>query len=114
MQIVAQCVLEIKTLPAQEIFLEVLEQEPKLPLHAREFVFSAPRNAKYLRRFLRSHAVLRIGPKLARVLAVAFPKNLFSILNNNPEKLLEIEGIGKKKLQQVIESWSYCQQKIEF
>lgn len=55
-----------------------------------------------------------IGPKLAQVLARAFPQNLFSILNESPEKILEVAGIGKKKLQQIVESWSYYKQKIEF
>ena len=99
-----QCVLEIKPDSEDQVILvagkapwafpglhvEALlesEQNEKQPFHALQFNFSAPTNNKNLKRFLRSEALSGIGPKLAQVLARAFPQNLFSILDQSPEKI---------------------------
>ena len=73
-----------------------------------------PQNERSLRKFLKSEAMPGIGPKLAKVLAKAFPINFFFMVENHPEQLMDVEGIGPKKQKQIIEAWGEFKKKAEF
>lgn len=47
----------------------------------------------------------RIGGKLAEHIVDKFKENAISILDNEIEKLLEVKGIGQKKLQRIKNEW---------
>ncbi|WP_301859959.1 ATP-dependent RecD-like DNA helicase [uncultured Megasphaera sp.] len=60
-------------------------------------------------RFLASGAVKGIGPSLAHRIVAAFGADTMKIMEQNPQRLLEIEGIGPKKLAVITES--FCEEK---
>lgn len=58
-----------------------------------------------MERFLGSGAVKGIGPSLAKRIVRTFGLDTMDILVKDPEQLLSIEGIGKKKLATITESF---------
>ena len=51
-----------------------------------------------------------IGPALIKKIRKRFPgTELVRVLNEEPERLLEVPGIGKKKLEEIVESWEKAQ-----
>lgn len=56
-------------------------------------------------KYLASAAVKGIGPKTAEQLVKRFGVAVLDILDDEPEKLLEIKGISKNKLKDIVESW---------
>jgi exodeoxyribonuclease V alpha subunit len=57
-------------------------------------------------RYLASGRVPGIGPALAKRLTAKFGKQLIAVLDDDPEKLLEIPGIGRAKLETIRKGWS--------
>ena len=56
-------------------------------------------------KYLSSGQIRGIGITIAKRIYEAFGDNTLDILDQNPERLLEIDGIGKKKLERIIESY---------
>ncbi len=56
--------------------------------------------------FLSSGVIKGIGEKMAEKIVDKFGVQSLEIIQKNPERLLEIEGIGKKKLKPIIESYN--------
>jgi exodeoxyribonuclease V alpha subunit len=50
-----------------------------------------------IEQYLSSGLIKGIGPSLAERIVDAFGKQTMDVLNNHPEKLLQVEGIGRKK-----------------
>ncbi|WP_293987387.1 ATP-dependent RecD-like DNA helicase [uncultured Megasphaera sp.] len=64
-----------------------------------------PESVEGIERFLGSGAVKGLGPALAHRVVAVFGKDTMNILENEPQRLLEVEGIGKKKLAVITESF---------
>lgn len=64
-----------------------------------------PESLDGIERFLGSGAVKGMGPALARRVVAHFGKDTMEILEKAPQRLLEIEGIGPKKLAVITESF---------
>ena len=64
-----------------------------------------PESVDGIERFLGSGAVKGLGPALAHRVVAAFGKDTMKILERNPQRLLEVEGIGPKKLAVITESF---------
>jgi exodeoxyribonuclease V alpha subunit len=75
-------------------------------LKARQLTVAPPPQGRALKKFLKSEAMPGIGPKLATLLSQAFPTSLFSVLDETPEQLLKIHGVGLKKQKQILSSWT--------
>lgn len=61
----------------------------------------APGVAKYL-----SDTLGGVGLALAKTMVKAHgPDGVFEVLDDDPEKLLDLKGIGKKKLEKIVEDW---------
>ena len=58
-----------------------------------------------IRKYLSSGMVFGIGPVLADRLVDAFGKDTFDVIENHPERLGEVPGIGKKKIQSILKRW---------
>lgn len=58
-----------------------------------------------LRNFLASGAIKGVGETIADLIVAKFGERAISILDDEPERLLQIEGIGKKKLKAIKTSW---------
>lgn len=64
-----------------------------------------PDSAEGVERFLSSGAVSGIGPSLAKRIVAAFGESTMAILEKEPRRLLEVEGIGEKKLATISASF---------
>ena len=58
-----------------------------------------------IEKYLSSGIIQGIGPVTAKKIVNKFGEDTLNILDNNIERLKEIEGIGKKKLETIIESY---------
>ena len=71
----------------------------------RQYLVEDPRTLDGLRRYLASGAVRGLGAELARRAVDRFGLEVLDILDNDPAKLLEVPGIGKKRLQDIVGCW---------
>ena len=81
------------------------------PRYGRQFRGEAlrrvtPATLPAIERFLGSGAVKGIGPAMAQRMVARFGLKTLDILEREPRHLLEVEGIGPKKLAMIIESYS--------
>lgn len=53
-----------------------------------------------------AHSVEGIGPVNAKRLINKFGDKVFEVIENTPEKLKEVEGIGKKKAESIVEAFN--------
>lgn len=64
-----------------------------------------PESVDGIERFLGSGAVKGMGPALAHRVVAAFGKDTMAVLEKDPQRLLEVDGIGPKKLAVITESF---------
>ncbi|NTV99134.1 MAG: ATP-dependent RecD-like DNA helicase, partial [Chlorobiaceae bacterium] len=57
-------------------------------------------------KYLSSGMVKGIGPHFAEVLIRAFGEEVFNVIEDQPERLLELPGIGRKRMEQVVSAWA--------
>jgi len=70
-----------------------------------DYEASAPSDEQGIEEFLGSGVITGIGPKTAAAIVRKFGAETFEVLDNDPEKFLQIPGIGKKKLAGIILSY---------
>lgn len=70
--------------------------------HSREM----PATVNGIRRYLASGMIKGVGGVLATRMVDAFGEKVLEILDTEPEKLLAVEGLGKKKLKEIVASWN--------
>lgn len=90
--------------------IEVIGRWMQHKKYGRQIAASAwkrllPDTAEGIERFLASGAVKGIGPSLARRIVAAFGNQAMTVIEQEPDRLLEIEGIGRKKLTVITESF---------
>jgi exodeoxyribonuclease V alpha subunit len=56
-------------------------------------------------RYLASGLIKGIGPELAQRLVAQFGAETLSIIDQQPERLLEVSGIGPKRIEQIRRNW---------
>lgn len=66
----------------------------------------APTTSAGIERFLASGAVKGVKAALAKRLVAAFGEDTLEIIAKNPDRLLTVSGIGKKKMAEIHESYS--------
>jgi exodeoxyribonuclease V alpha subunit len=91
-------------------FLRLSGEWTEHPKFGRQFKVEScehvmPASLNGIRRFLESGAVKGIGPKIAERLIHRFGSQVLEILDMEPERLLEVEGIGPAKLKGICSSW---------
>ena len=64
-----------------------------------------PSSIEGIRRYLGSGMIKGIGPHLAGRLVAAFGEAVFDVIERAPERLLEVEGIGKTRLKRITAGW---------
>jgi exodeoxyribonuclease V alpha subunit len=72
---------------------------------ATTFVQVAPSTLEGIRKFLGSGRIKGIGPTMAGRVVEAFGLETLDVLDNEPDRLLEIRGIGRTTLRKVRASW---------
>ena len=65
-----------------------------------------PSTLEGIERYLGSGMVRGIGPHYAGRLVRAFGERVFDVIEDNPERLLELPGIGPKRHQRIVEAWA--------
>ena len=65
-----------------------------------------PNTLEGIEKYLGSGMVKGIGPHFAKRLVNAFGEQVFDIIEENPERLMELEGIGKKRREKITAAWS--------
>lgn len=71
----------------------------------KEYQLHVPATVNAIERYLASGLIKGLGRVFAKRIVKKFGKETLEVLDKNPEKLLDIPGLGKNKLQQVTESW---------
>ncbi len=64
-----------------------------------------PSTLEGIEKYLGSGMVKGIGPHFAKKLAQAFGEQVFDVIEQTPERLTTLDGIGPKRKQRIIESW---------
>lgn len=70
-----------------------------------KFKREAPADLVGIQKYLGSGLVKGIGPRYSKRIVEKFGIDTLNIIDQNPEKLLEIEGIGAKRIQDIKNSW---------
>lgn len=71
-----------------------------------EYEVEAPSDLIGIQKYLESGLVKGIGPIYAKKIVDRFGEDTLEIIDKSPYRLLEIEGLGKKKLKQLKECWN--------
>ena len=64
-----------------------------------------PANIVGLRKYLGSGLIKGIGPKMAGLIVRKFGMDTMDVIENEPEKLARVPGIGRKRVQIIKEAW---------
>ena len=83
------------------------ESDPKYGRQFRASVARSvvPESEAGTRRYLASGVVPGIGPELARRLVERFGADTLRVLDEEPDRLLEVKGIGRKRLAEIKKAW---------
>jgi len=65
-----------------------------------------PSSIEGIRRYLGSGMIKGIGPHFAGRLVAVFGEAVFDVIERSPERLLEVDGIGKTRLKRITAGWS--------
>jgi exodeoxyribonuclease V alpha subunit len=65
-----------------------------------------PSTLEGIEKYLGSGMVKGIGPHFAKKLVRAFGEQVFDIIEREPDRLLELEGIGPKRKERVTQAWA--------
>ena len=76
-----------------------------IQFQATEWEEQLPNTPEGIEAYLASGFVKGIGPIYAKKIVETFKEDTFKILDDYPDRLIEIEGIGDKRLAEIKESW---------
>jgi len=71
----------------------------------KSYDVTLPASVEGIRNYLKSGIIKGIGPKMAGRLVKRFGADTLNVIENCPEKLLEVEGIGKTKAASISNAW---------
>ncbi|MBS3780395.1 MAG: ATP-dependent RecD-like DNA helicase, partial [Desulfovermiculus sp.] len=91
--------------------LSVSGQWQEHPRFGRQFQVQSweqtvPASLNGIKRYLASGMIKGLGPSLTERLVNTFGTHVLEILDHDPDRLLEVEGIGPKKLERIVGSWT--------
>ena len=78
--------------------------------YGRQFVAqnweeTLPATVYGMEKYLGSGLIKGVGPKFAKRIVQKFGVDTFAVIEDNVELLIEVEGIGRKRVQMIAESW---------
>jgi exodeoxyribonuclease V alpha subunit len=71
----------------------------------QSFAVTLPAAVDGIRKYLASGAIKGIGPSMAARLTTLFGADTLEVIEKNPERLLEVEGIGETKAAMIQSAW---------
>ncbi len=72
---------------------------------AESYETLSPDTVEGIRKYLGSGLIKGIGPVMAKRIVKAFGKDTLEVIDRDPERLLSVEGIGPKRLRQILKAW---------
>jgi exodeoxyribonuclease V alpha subunit len=84
------------------------ESDPRYgrQLHVSSFTQRLPASTDGIIRYLSSGLIKGIGPKKAKLIVDYFGEQTLAIIEQQPERLSEVKGIGAKDRDQIIKTWA--------
>src|SRR5438270_1138421 len=84
------------------------ENDPRYgrQLHVTSFTQRLPASTEGMIRYLSSGLIKGIGPKKAKLIVDHFGEQTLAIIEQQPERLSEVKGIGAKDREQIIKAWA--------
>ena len=70
----------------------------------REWKEERPSDIEGIRKYLASGLIKNIGPVFADAIVAAFGEKTLDILDNEPQRLREVRGIGRKRVESIIKA----------
>ena len=70
-----------------------------------EFEETLPATVYGIEKYLGSGLVKGVGPKFAKRIVQKFGKDTLDVIEEHPDSLLEVEGIGKIRMERIKKSW---------
>lgn len=91
-------------------FLQLQGQWSRHPTHGSQFKAevceqSLPATLAGIQGYLGSGMIKGIGPKLAERIVAKFKEDTFDVIEQNPERLLEVPGIGMDRTGKITKAW---------
>ena len=77
-----------------------------LQFKAGHLAVISPDTLEGISKYLSSGMVKGIGTHLAKVLIRAYGLDVFTVIEDQPGKLLELPGIGRKRMEQIVAAWA--------
>lgn len=65
-----------------------------------------PQNCSGIQKYLESGMIKGIGPVYAQKIVDQFKEKTLDIIDSDPQRLHQVPGIGKKRVQTIIENWN--------
>jgi exodeoxyribonuclease V alpha subunit len=84
----------------------VNDREHGLQLKADFLKVVPPSTLEGIEKYLGSGMVKGIGPHFAKKLVQAFGEAVFEIIEDTPERLESLEGIGRKRRERIVSAWA--------
>jgi exodeoxyribonuclease V alpha subunit len=84
----------------------VTDRTHGLQFKARELRVVPPSTLEGIEKYLGSGMVKGIGPHFAKKLVGAFGERVFDVIEEEPERMLELDGIGPKRKERVTSAWA--------
>jgi exodeoxyribonuclease V alpha subunit len=84
----------------------VNDRQHGLQFKAQSLRVIPPSTLDGIEKYLGSGMVRGIGPHFARKLVGAFGERVFDVIEDSPDRLLELEGIGPKRKERVTRAWA--------
>jgi exodeoxyribonuclease V alpha subunit len=72
---------------------------------AEKIIVTLPDEELDIKEYLEQGLIRGIGPSLAKRIINIYGKHFFEVLEQSPNDLLKVEGIGIKKLETILSSW---------
>jgi exodeoxyribonuclease V alpha subunit len=82
------------------------DRQHGLQFKANELKIVPPTTQEGIEKYLGSGMVKGIGPHFAKKLVKAFGVDVFDVIEQTPERLQELDGIGPKRRQKVTSAWA--------
>jgi exodeoxyribonuclease V alpha subunit len=77
-----------------------------LQFRARQLRVVPPATVEGIEKYLASGMVRGIGPHFARKLVEAFGEQVFEVIEHDPDRLLDLDGIGPRRRERVVQAWA--------
>jgi len=77
-----------------------------LQFKAERLASVPPATLEGITRYLSSGMIKGIGPHFAKKLIEAFGEEVFDVIDDSPQRLSLVEGIGAKRTEQIIAAWA--------